>query len=169
MRPSYCLNYHIKEIKLTLNRPWTSIGLWDVDAPTIFRQSAHRWRWDQPYAPGALYPQERFLVLISVRGWVDPRAIVRLEGLGQLKKSNELIEDWTRDHPAYSVVPQPTTLPHAPWSALFCTKFWKILFYFLFLWKYIFLLSVLYGLKRHLLQWKIHRSVGLNAVENARM
>jgi hypothetical protein len=39
---------------------------------------------------------------------------VRLEGLGQLKKSNELIGNRTRDLPGCSIAPQPTTLPRDP-------------------------------------------------------
>jgi hypothetical protein len=67
------------------NRPWGPIELWDVKAPTFSRQSTHRWGWGfQPYALTAL-PPGRILVLICFRGWVYPKVIVQLEGLGTLK------------------------------------------------------------------------------------
>jgi hypothetical protein len=69
------------------NRPWRPTTLWDVEAPTFSP--------DNRLTDGGevvsltrrppFTPPGRFLVLISVRGWIDPRAIVRLEGLDQLK------------------------------------------------------------------------------------
>jgi hypothetical protein len=58
---------------------------------------------------GRFLPPERFLVLISVGGWVDARAIVRLGGLGNLKKFTSS-GTRTGDLPACSIVPQPNSM-----------------------------------------------------------
>jgi hypothetical protein len=62
---------------------WTGLpGGWGCQ---ISRQLAHEGDKVNPTHPAAITPQEIFLVLISVRGRVNPRAIVRPEGLCRWK------------------------------------------------------------------------------------
>ena len=74
------------------------------------------WRWQgcQPCAPAAFYPQEIFPVLISVRGWVDPRGHSAARRIMSMKNSNDTIGNRTRDLLTCSAVPQPTAPPRSP-------------------------------------------------------
>jgi hypothetical protein len=66
---------------------------------------------------GHFLPPGRFLVLIFARGWVDPKALVWLEGLSKLNKSTSS-GTWPGDLPACSSVSQPTMLSRAPYNLL---------------------------------------------------
>ena len=65
----------------------------DIRHMKVVRSSASR--------TGRLYPQEMFLVLIFTRVWVDPRAMVRSEGIAP-QKSSDTAGNWSRDRPTSS-------------------------------------------------------------------
>ena len=96
-----------KKVKQSHHRPDRPVGFQEVEAP-IFQDNRHAEVVGlSALRTSRLYPalQEIFLVLISVRGWVNPRAIVRPEGLRQWKIS--------LTPSAGSAVPQPTAPPRA--------------------------------------------------------
>ena len=90
-----------------LDRPW---GFQEVQAPRfqdnrhmkVVRLSALR--------TSRIYPQEIFLVLISVRGWVQPQGHSAAGRIMSMKNSSDTIGNRTRDLPTCSAVPQPSTV-----------------------------------------------------------
>jgi hypothetical protein len=85
----------------------------EVQAPTISDIGSQMAAGLSALRAGHFLHPGRFLVLISVGGWVDPGAIVRLEGLDKLEKSTSS-GTRTGDLPACGMVPLPITLSRAP-------------------------------------------------------
>jgi hypothetical protein len=75
--------------------------------------STWMWRGCQPYTPAAFTPQAIFLVLILVRGWIDPEGHSAAGRIMSMKNSNDTIGNQTRDLAACSAVPKPTASLYA--------------------------------------------------------
>jgi hypothetical protein len=94
---------HSHLVKQSHYRPWGSRKLRLPDFKTI-----GTWMWqDSALHTGHLYPQEIFLVLISVRGWVNPGGPSVAGRIMSMKNSNDTIGNRSHDLLVCSTVPQP--------------------------------------------------------------
>jgi len=97
-----------KKVKQSLYRPGQALRVPQIWGAHISRQPAYEGGKVVSPTHRPPLPPRKYSLLISVRGWVDPRAIVQPEGLCQWNNSNDTIGNRTSDHPACRAVPQPT-------------------------------------------------------------
>ena len=88
-----------------LDRP---LGFQQVEAPRLKDNQHMNVARLSGLRTGRLYPQEIFLVLISVRVWVNPQGHSAAGTITSMKNSSDTIGNRTRDFPAYSAVLQTT-------------------------------------------------------------
>ena len=111
------------EIKQSCYTPGQALSFTGGWGSQISRQSKHEGGKFVSHTNRTPLPQEIFLVLISARGWVKPRARMRPEGLCQWKNSNDNSGNRTRDLLVCRAVPQPTVLPRGPIQKLSSLNF----------------------------------------------
>jgi hypothetical protein len=109
---------NLVEVKQSYCRSGQALRVPRVWASQILRQSANKsGKFVSPTHRPPL-PQGIILVLVSVRGWVDPRAIVRPEGLCQWKIPLTLsgidLVTFRADHATRGVL--PTVARRCVWS-----------------------------------------------------
>jgi hypothetical protein len=112
-------------VTLLSNRPWKSIGLWDVKIPTCSKQSAHRWQWGcHLYALATLYPRN-IPGTHFCRSLSGPQRHSAAGKIRSIEKSSDLIVNRIHDLLVCSMVPEPTALPRATlWMCVL--SFWLV-------------------------------------------
>jgi len=106
------LGKHTK-VKKSVYRPDRPWGLQGVETPRFQDNRRKKVVSLWGLRTGRIYPQEIFLVLISIRGGFDSKGHSEAGRIMWMKNSNDTIRNRTSDLQTYSAVPQSTVPPLA--------------------------------------------------------